>query len=128
MGHEFQNLHDLTDPKIDKIRNVFKNLIKLKILQCHASQFSELKHFQRSKIGNTSNFSFGGSWLKSQTGKRLNSIVVFPSPWREVWVSYLNGSYKRFFVLPCQFLIHQTSYHSTSNISDPESILKYKIT
>lgn len=33
MGHEFQNLHDLTDPKISKIRNVFKHPIKLKILR-----------------------------------------------------------------------------------------------
>jgi len=32
MGHEFQSLLDLADPKIDKIRNVFKHLIKLKIL------------------------------------------------------------------------------------------------
>jgi hypothetical protein len=33
MGHEFQNLRDPTDLKINKIRNVFKYPLKLKILR-----------------------------------------------------------------------------------------------
>jgi hypothetical protein len=34
MGHKFHSLRDLTEPKIDKIKNVFKYLIKLKIVHC----------------------------------------------------------------------------------------------
>lgn len=33
MGHGFQDLHDLTDPEMNKIINVFKHPIKLKILR-----------------------------------------------------------------------------------------------
>ena len=46
MGHEFQNLHHVTDPNINKIRNVYKHLINTEnVTLCHASRFSDLAHF-----------------------------------------------------------------------------------